>query len=67
MEDRTRRRRWGERNDGDTGWVEHRVAKTSQELSFKIHNSLFFFLQSPFYGFGRLEREERIGERRRGL
>ena len=42
MEDRTWRRRWGGRNDGDTGWVEHRVAKTSQELSFKIHNSLFF-------------------------
>ena len=48
VEDRTRMRRWSGRNDGDTGWVEHRVAKTSGELSFKIHNCLFSDLHLPF-------------------
>ena len=40
MEDRTRRRRWSGRNDGDTGWVEHRVAKTSGKLFIQKYTTV---------------------------
>ena len=50
MEDRTRRRRWSGRNDGDTGWVEHRVAKTRGELFIQNTQLSFPYNRFPFKG-----------------